>query len=74
MYFPPLHSITTDSQIDFEYGIFAPGSSDDYSKKFERYHVKYLGNSNTERSIKVPLSPIEVGILTKIIAPAVPLS
>ncbi|MCU7548584.1 hypothetical protein OCK74_05620 [Chitinophagaceae bacterium LB-8] len=61
-------SITTNSQIDFEYGVFAPGDVDNQTKKYEIFKIKYAFGENN-KSIKVPLLQLEADILNRVILP-----
>lgn len=61
-------SVTTASEIDFEYGIFTSGDGTD-NKKFELYLIKYLDGTSAERTIKVPLTQIEAKILSERLLP-----
>jgi hypothetical protein len=56
--------VTTNSEIDFEYGIFS-GSDGTDRKKMELHRIKFLDENNAEKTIKVPLTSIEAKLLSQ---------
>jgi hypothetical protein len=60
--------VTTDSEIDFEFGIFSSGDGTN-KKKFELYRIKQLDRTDSETTIKLPLTQVEANILSEQLAP-----